>query len=289
MGSAVFAASAFSAAPAQAGASPSEDSASAEGIADLVVDQAPDGATADSSSEAYVAETEGGEVDSGIFTLPEGGDGELTTGTFSISLPQEFDLGEVEVTEDGVAVYEGDSVEDPAVAIASDADSTAVHAILPDASAGLRQSYEIGGATPQLRDDGSVSLLGVDGEPFGFVEAPWATDASGAPVATHYVVDDQMLIQVVEPTADTQFPVVADPDFLFMLKCTGAVALFAAENAAAIAKFWRVFKSAKQVAEIFWDIRKMTRSGKFAYMKSRLGSVFYELSGIGDLISRCTP
>lgn len=289
--SAVFAASALASAPAQATSTSStgEPSDSAETIAQLVEDHAPGGTAAESSSPSYVVETEQGVVQSGEVTLPLDGEGVLTAQGVTISMPEEFDLGEVVVTGDGVAVYEGDSAGEPAVAIASDADSTAIHTILPDASAPLRHSYEIQGATPQMRADGSATLVGADGEPVGFVEAPWATDAAGVAVATHYAVDGQTLVQVIEPTADTQFPVVADPDLIFMIKCTGAVALFAAENAAVIGKFWRVFKSAKRVAEIFWDIRKMTRAGKLTYLKSQLGSVFSELTGIGDLVSRCTP
>ncbi len=290
VGSAVFTASALSTAPAVADSSTmAEASVSAETIAALVEGHAPEGATGESSSAAHILATDQGVVQSGEFTLPRDGDGVLTTADFAVSMPEEFDLGEVEVTDQGMAVYEGDSETGPAVAISSDADSTAVHTVMPDASAPMRHSYQLEGATPHMRADGSVTLLGPDGDLVGFVEAPWATDATGMTVATRFEVDGHTLIQFVEATSSTQFPVVADPDFIFIAKCTAAVALFAAENAAVIGKFWRVFRSAKQVAEIFWDIRKMSRVGKFGYLKTKLGSVFSELSGIGDLVSRCTP
>lgn len=104
----------------------------------------------------------------------------------------------------------------------------------------------------------------------------------------HYEVDGRSLVQVVAPEGAV-FPVVADPDFIFVAKCSAAIALFAAENAAMIGKFWRVFKSTKQLIKLFKDIRKMSKGSKISYLKSKLGSIASEMSGLGDLVSRCTP
>jgi hypothetical protein len=43
------------------------------------------------------------------------------------------------------------------------------------------------------------------------IDAPWAADANGRPVETRFELSDGVLTQVVTPTADTTFPVVADP------------------------------------------------------------------------------
>ncbi|MFF4530688.1 hypothetical protein ACFY1P_15610 [Streptomyces sp. NPDC001407] len=45
----------------------------------------------------------------------------------------------------------------------------------------------------------------------GAIEAPWAKDANGKPVATHYKLDGNQLVQHVETNKNTAFPVVADP------------------------------------------------------------------------------
>ncbi|MEU2856469.1 hypothetical protein [Streptomyces syringium] len=45
----------------------------------------------------------------------------------------------------------------------------------------------------------------------GAIEAPWAKDAHGKPVATSYKLDGNQLVQQVETNKDTAFPVVADP------------------------------------------------------------------------------
>lgn len=77
---------------------------------------------------------------------------------------------------------------------------------------------------------------------FGAVAAPWAVDATGQSVPTRYEIEGQALVQVIDFTAATAFPVVADPDIIFFAKCAAGVALFIAENAAIAGKFWRVFK-----------------------------------------------
>jgi len=62
-----------------------------------------------------------------------------------------------------------------------------------------------------------------------------------------------------------------------------------AENAAMIGKPWRVFDSAKELMALFKSIRGMSKSGKTSYIKSKLVAIASEMSGFGDLVSRCTP
>ena len=47
------------------------------------------------------------------------------------------------------------------------------------------------------------------------IAAPWARDADGAPVPTHYEVTGGTLTQIVDFTPATAFPVVADPSVSF--------------------------------------------------------------------------
>lgn len=54
-----------------------------------------------------------------------------------------------------------------------------------------------------------------DGENFlGGIDAPWAVDADGQPLPTHYEISGSTLTQVVDTTGAT-FPVVADPTVQF--------------------------------------------------------------------------
>lgn len=62
--------------------------------------------------------------------------------------------------------------------------------------------------------DGSVDVLDAGGNVVEHVKAPWAFDALGRPVETHFEVDDDTgeLVQVVDPDRTTLLPTIADPD-----------------------------------------------------------------------------
>lgn len=64
-----------------------------------------------------------------------------------------------------------------------------------------------------LSEDGSVDVLGDSRFTVGTFEAPWAVDANGNEVPTRYEIDGDAITQVIEPTASTAYPVVADPKF----------------------------------------------------------------------------
>lgn len=64
----------------------------------------------------------------------------------------------------------------------------------------------------ELMEDGTVSLNS-DRFPQGAFEKPWAKDANGADVPTHFEIQGSRLVQVVDFDSNTAFPVVADPKF----------------------------------------------------------------------------
>jgi hypothetical protein len=81
------------------------------------------------------------------------------------------------------------------------------------------------GVEPELQVDGSVDFVpsadvaqtltaqGIDAEMnFGGLDAPWAVDADGAPLDTHYTLTGTELVQHVSFTDTTSFPVMADPE-----------------------------------------------------------------------------
>jgi hypothetical protein len=82
--------------------------------------------------------------------------------------------------------------------------------VLPDRDAPRRYAYTFEGHQLRLGRDGSVTVF--DGaEPVATIEPAWALDAAGRSVGTRYEVDGDRLVQVVDVTSSTQFPVVADP------------------------------------------------------------------------------
>ena len=264
-----------------------------EVTADLVTSVAPEDSTAGSPALVDATRQAGDDSDvnagSAVAPADAGGAVQFPDAGVTVGLPNEADTGDAKITEDGLVVYPGVGESDASVAVAATSDSTSIQVVIPDESSSLNYTYELGAATAELGINGSAALINSDGEIVGFVEAPWAVDAAGNSVATHFEVSGNTLVQVVEPSAGTQFPVVADPDFIFFAKCAGGIALFAAENGAMMVKFWKVFKSTKQLVALFKSIRKMSKGSKITYLKAKLGSIASDLSGFGDLVSRCTP
>ncbi len=64
-------------------------------------------------------------------------------------------------------------------------------------------------------DEGSVDIIGPDGVTVGAIEAPWAVDAEGTPVPTHYTLRGRRLTQYVEAPETAVFPIVADPEVTY--------------------------------------------------------------------------
>ncbi|OYD61214.1 hypothetical protein [Rhodococcus sp. OK302] len=63
-----------------------------------------------------------------------------------------------------------------------------------------------------VNPDSSVTVFDADGSPVSTVEAPWAYDANGKPIPTHYEVRDGKLVQVVDTTGlNPLYPILADP------------------------------------------------------------------------------
>lgn len=65
--------------------------------------------------------------------------------------------------------------------------------------------------------DGSVILYSDADEnaPLAYVPQPWAKDATGKTVGTHYEISGNSLVQVIEPDSETTYPVVADPTTIY--------------------------------------------------------------------------
>ncbi|WP_229053772.1 hypothetical protein [Aeromicrobium sp. Leaf350] len=69
-----------------------------------------------------------------------------------------------------------------------------------------------GGVLPTLLNSGEVALTSESGRDLGLIEAPWAYDANGAAVPTHFEVRGSSVIQVVDHTSgDYAYPITADP------------------------------------------------------------------------------
>ena len=69
----------------------------------------------------------------------------------------------------------------------------------------------MGGEALRL-DDGSVVILDENGDPLGGFHIPWAYDANGLELRTSFRIEDEVLVQNIDLSNATAFPVIADPD-----------------------------------------------------------------------------
>ena len=114
----------------------------------------------------------------------------------------------------GVLVYDNKNGSSTVPIVRADG-SVQITTVIDNIDAPKRYDYPItfpAGAALGIDSTGAVSAPGADPSiPLIYVAPPWATDANGAAVPTHYEVDGNTLTQVVDFTAETAFPVVADP------------------------------------------------------------------------------
>lgn len=140
-----------------------------------------------------------------------------------IGLPNADESGPAQVVEPGVASYLGDQSAS-SVVVADYGVQMLTTIASPDAP--TRYDYQLTLAEGQrlgLTDEGLPAIFGTDGSVDVAVAAPWAQDANGAAVPTHYEITGDALTQVVDHTAsaNTAYPVTADPIWIapWVFKC----------------------------------------------------------------------
>lgn len=171
-------------------------------------------------------------LESGIETTSAGFSAEADSGSVSVPLALgtpvsvdfegteiELPLPEIASTASGRLVaeaitYPGDDVE---VQVLPGAEQVRVQTIIPSHSSPTEYVYEFGeGATPVLDPSGVAAVFpeAEDG-PVVTLDVPWAVDANGVEVDTHYEVRGTALVQVVDHSAQTDltYPITADPTY----------------------------------------------------------------------------
>lgn len=141
-------------------------------------------------------------------------------------------------------------------------------------------------ASLRLTSDGGVEAFDHDGTLIATAPAPWARDAKGTPVPTHFEIDGTTLIQVVEHrSGEYTYGIVADPDAWFWAKCGAALTLFVAQNVtpAKLAKAGTILKSAKALVE------HLKKFGSAADAARAFAAFLGSATGVNDLVMRCWP
>lgn len=189
----------------------------AETTADAIAAVAPESAallTPDAPSDGVLTASSS-VADVGVPVEPDGivtVDAPGAAEPVGIALPAELELASADVASDGTVVFEGESGVDAAVQAFADG-SVRVQTVIdgPDAPGEYRFDLAVpDGSVLELLADGSV-LVTSGGEFVAGVAAPWAADATGEAVPTHYYLDGTTVVQVVDLEGVTAFPVVADP------------------------------------------------------------------------------
>lgn len=213
-----------------AGATPAFASSEAdpEAVADAVEAVAPtDLSSLDlkTSGDQLNAQFPGGgtatvnvDASEGVTFVPDSADAQATT----VALPGTAGLSDAVVSDDGSVTYPGDS-QTPSVNVVVGEDAVRISTVIASATQTEEFDYDFGvGATVEIQDDGSALVLAdAESTDVGNVETilatvnvPWAADANGAPVQTHYVANGSILTQVVTHQGqNVTYPVVADPSF----------------------------------------------------------------------------
>jgi hypothetical protein len=166
----------------------------------------PDGTAADTSEGTATVSTD---PDEGLTATG-------ATGTdVSLGVPGSPDEGTVIA---GNVVYPG-VADDASVVARPTQDGTQALIVIDGSDAPSRYTFpvEVNGEHTGLRqgNDGAVDILGADGTtPVATIAPPWATDANGDAVPTHYEIEGSSIIQVVEHET-AAYPVTADPKVSF--------------------------------------------------------------------------
>lgn len=101
-----------------------------------------------------------------------------------------------------------------AVPVVKDDGSVQLISVIDGASSPTEYRYVLElptGASLKPVEDGGAAVVAADGAVLYAILAPWAVDANGVSVSTHYTVDGNALTQHVAHDASSAYPVVADP------------------------------------------------------------------------------
>jgi hypothetical protein len=140
--------------------------------------------------------------------------------TLTVGLPSEVALVNAALSSDGSVVY-GSGSDGASVVVQGFTNGVRISTTLASSDVGTSFSYPLDlpkGSRIEILDTGGVLLVGPDGSFLGGLLAPWAKDRNGASVATHYEVDGNSMVQVIDgDPARLAYPVVADPYFFIDL------------------------------------------------------------------------
>lgn len=131
-----------------------------------------------------------------------------------ITLPSSDSAGDAEPTESGLLGYDNNDGSFT-VPIPGDAGELQVNTVIesPDAPAEYEYGVQLPTEARLERVGDALVYLGTEDQLLLMVGAPWAKDAEGRDVPTHYEVGSGTITQIIEHNSTFAYPIVADPWF----------------------------------------------------------------------------
>ncbi len=147
-----------------------------------------------------------------------GGSSDPTFTKINIGLPFADQADTAQAVTNGAVSYDNGNGSTTVPVIRTDG-TLQISTVISGAAAPSVYAYPISipdGGTIALADNGSAVVFNADQDVIAAVLPPWAKDANSVSVPTHFEVDGNVLVQVVDFSgAGVIFPVVADPQFAF--------------------------------------------------------------------------
>jgi hypothetical protein len=208
---------------------------------------------------------------------------EAAAGRLTMDLPAS---GRDLASDGDTALFDG-SGRDNAIAVESTTNGVRALVYIDSDEAPERFVFPIGGDVVALRPTsvGGVEALNADGETVAVAAAPWAVDANGSAVPTHFEIAGTRLIQVIEHRdGHYAYGIVADPSwgsiFSTAWKVAKCVAVLAANSVVAY-RLIRGLKAGLTIAEFAKLLVKGT------YKAEKLLAVAGAVIGIDSIVSAC--
>ncbi|SDQ87668.1 hypothetical protein SAMN05428996_2992 [Quadrisphaera sp. DSM 44207] len=152
-----------------------------------------------------------------------------------MQLPGGASADEVTQVED-MTVFSGESQDFSAAVVDEGAGAFRALVHVPNSEAPETYDFKLElpeGAELLPLEDGGVVVRDAGGDLIGTFSPPWAVDAAGAAVPTEYVIEGTTLVQRLQVSSSTAFPVVADPFWVPALMVMGHLTRHAIAQAAA--------------------------------------------------------
>ncbi len=214
----------------------------------------------------------GVDVSTGLLShlAEEGRELAIASGDLETGASVEFSIPGSEVLTSESGVLEAQSGRSERFVAHTTAAGGQILYVMEDDSAAAQFTVDVDApddATWVAEADGSYSLAHPVHGPVLKLDAPWAIDASGAELDTHFVFEGDRITQFID-VRDAQFPVVADPSFWWYagkaigcIASIGALALGAAKLAQIGAKVFNLLKNAKSGTKLYKALTEWKKLG----------------------------